>query len=54
MKNLITCLTVSVLSGATFADAWGSDDEASADVNGDGIVGVNGLLMVVGAWGECE
>jgi hypothetical protein len=27
MKNLITCLSVCVLSGATFADTWTVDDD---------------------------
>ena len=31
MKNLITCLTVSMLSGATFADTWTVDDDGKAD-----------------------
>jgi pectin methylesterase-like acyl-CoA thioesterase len=31
MKNLITCLTVCVLSGATFADIWTVDDDGKAD-----------------------
>jgi parallel beta-helix repeat protein len=33
MRNLITCLTVSVLSGATFADTWTVDDDGKADFN---------------------
>ena len=31
MKNLITCLVVCVLSGATFADTWTVDDDGKAD-----------------------
>ena len=31
MKNLITCLTVCVLSGATFATTWTVDDNGKAD-----------------------
>ena len=31
MRNLITCLTVSVLSGATFATTWTVDDDGKAD-----------------------
>jgi len=31
MKNLITCLSVCVLSGATFADTWTVDDDGKAD-----------------------
>jgi len=31
MKNLITCLVVSVMSGATFADTWTVDDDGKAD-----------------------
>ena len=31
MNNLITCLTVSMLSGATFADTWTVDDDGKAD-----------------------
>jgi hypothetical protein len=33
MKNLITCLTVCVLSGVTFADTWTVDDDGKADFN---------------------
>jgi len=33
MKNLITCLAVSLLSGATFADTWTVDDDGKADFN---------------------
>jgi len=33
MKNLITCLTVCVLSGATFATTWTVDDDGKADFN---------------------
>jgi hypothetical protein len=31
MKNIITCLVVCVLSGATFADTWTVDDNGKAD-----------------------
>ena len=31
MKNLITCLVVSSISGATFADTWTVDDDGKAD-----------------------
>jgi hypothetical protein len=31
MRNLITCLSVCVLSGATFADTWTVDDDGKAD-----------------------
>ena len=31
MKNLITCLSVCVLSAATFADTWTVDDDGKAD-----------------------
>jgi parallel beta-helix repeat protein len=31
MKNVITCLTVSVLSGVTFATTWTVDDDGKAD-----------------------
>ena len=31
MKNLITCLSVCVLSGATFATTWTVDDDGKAD-----------------------
>ena len=31
MRNLITCLVVCVLSGATFADTWTVDDDGKAD-----------------------
>ena len=31
MKNLITCLVVCVLSGATFAETWTVDDDGKAD-----------------------
>jgi hypothetical protein len=31
MKNLITCLVVTVLSSATFADTWTVDDDGKAD-----------------------
>ena len=30
------------------------DCPATADVNGDGVVNVNDLLIVLGAWGECN
>ena len=33
MKNLITCLTVCVLSGVAFADTWTVDDDGKADFN---------------------
>jgi len=33
MKNLITCLTVSLLSGAAFATTWTVDDDGPADFN---------------------
>ena len=33
MKNLITCLVVCVLSGATFATTWTVDDDGKADFN---------------------
>jgi hypothetical protein len=31
MKKLITCLTVSLLSGAAFATTWTVDDDGAAD-----------------------
>jgi hypothetical protein len=31
MRNLITCLSVCVLSGATFAETWTVDDDGKAD-----------------------
>ena len=34
-------------------ESWGTDDSL-ADVNGDGIVNVSDLLVVVGQWGPCE
>jgi hypothetical protein len=33
--------------------AWGTDD-TDADVNDDGIVDTNDILLVLSAWGPCE
>ena len=33
MKNLVTCLSVCVLSGVAFADTWTVDDDGKADFN---------------------
>jgi len=33
-------------------DAWG-ENGGSADLNGDGTVGVSDLLMLIDAWGSC-
>ncbi|MBT4767190.1 MAG: hypothetical protein HOO04_02395, partial [Phycisphaerae bacterium] len=32
---------------------YGCSSNCSADVNGDGVVDTNDLLIVIGAWGGC-
>jgi hypothetical protein len=33
-------------------DQWGSND-SPADINGDGIVNVADLLLIIDGWGDC-
>jgi len=37
----------------TVLSDWGNVGPSPADVNGDGIVNVDDLLMVISAWGPC-
>ena len=43
---------VYVVDLLTVIDQWGTN--GSADINGDGIVDVSDVLMLVGNWGACE
>lgn len=44
----------SVGGGVVGSFTYYSTAECPADVNGDGTVSVNDLLMLIGAWGNCE
>lgn len=56
LKNLITCLLMCAINVVTMrmAQADVITQNPVCDVDGNGVVDIGDLLMVVGNWGPCE